>query len=240
MNLISLEFSLSADFHQNLATLKAFLHDLPEESIIVAPEMVLSGFCYTDIPSACDIMNQAMNELPLLLKKQILVFSGMVKENNHLVNRLVGLTSTGVLWHYDKHKLFPLGDELRHFSAGQKNQPRLFSYENLTIGVLICYELRFLSLWEELRGADVICVCALWGKERHSHFITLVQALALQLQCYVIASNGISEETQGESMIISPWNDKYYSDSNNKVCVPFNQHEILKSRRVFRLCEEKN
>ena len=76
----------------------------------------------------------------------------------------------------------------------------MYTCRGLKIGLLICFELRFVHLWESFRGADVILVPAFWAKTRESHFMTLLKALAITNQCYVIASN-TKDEANGSGVI---------------------------------------
>ncbi|USD37262.1 MULTISPECIES: carbon-nitrogen hydrolase family protein [Ferrimonas] len=81
------------------------------------------------------------------------------------------------------------------------------------IGVAVCYDLRFPELFRALAsaGADVVVVpSAFTQKTGAAHWRTLLQARALENQCYVVAANqagthGRGRQTWGHSMVVDPW-----------------------------------
>lgn len=128
--------------------------------------------------------------------------------------------------HYHKIHLFDalvtdqkgLYKESDTFIAGQDIQ--LFDYwldssVSVKVGLAICYDLRFPALFQTLRaqGADIILLPAAFTKVTgEAHWLPLLQARAIENQCYIIAANqgGLhpcGRETFGHSMIISPWGE---------------------------------
>lgn len=103
------------------------------------------------------------------------------------------------------------------FIAGQKIQ--LFDYqmetESVKVGLAICYDLRFPTLFQALRaqGAEIILVAAAFTKVTgEAHWLPLLQARAIENQCYIVAANqgGLhtcGRETFGHSLILSPWGE---------------------------------
>jgi nitrilase len=87
----------------------------------------------------------------------------------------------------------------------------------LTLGLTICYDLRFPELFLALRraGADVIFVPSAFTVETgRDHWEVLLRARAIETQCFVIAAAtagthhdaaGRPRETYGHSLIIDPW-----------------------------------
>lgn len=82
-----------------------------------------------------------------------------------------------------------------------------------TIGLSICYDLRFPELYRELvdKGATIITVPSAftWSTGRR-HWQMLLCARAVENLCFVIASNQGGQNTAqrrtwGQSMIIDPW-----------------------------------
>ena len=84
-----------------------------------------------------------------------------------------------------------------------------------TIGLSVCYDLRFGELYRELtaRGAEILTVPSAFtlttGKD---HWYPLLQARAIENQCYVLApaqhgrhdDRGL-RESYGHAMIVDPW-----------------------------------
>jgi predicted amidohydrolase len=83
------------------------------------------------------------------------------------------------------------------------------------LGLSICYDLRFPDLYQLLRqqGADVLLVPAAFTKVTgNAHWLALLQARAIENQCYVVAANQCgrhdgNRETWGHSVIIDPWGE---------------------------------
>jgi len=81
------------------------------------------------------------------------------------------------------------------------------------VGLSICYDLRFTSLYDRYRkqGVDIICVPASFtASTGRAHWEVLLRARAIENQCYVLAPNqagrdGKGVKTYGHSMIVDPW-----------------------------------
>jgi nitrilase len=82
-----------------------------------------------------------------------------------------------------------------------------------TLGVSICYDLRFPELYRTLAlaGADLLLVpAAFTAFTGAAHWHSLLRARAIENQCYVIAAaqsgrHNERRQTYGHSMIIDPW-----------------------------------
>jgi nitrilase len=87
----------------------------------------------------------------------------------------------------------------------------------LTLGLTICYDLRFPELFLALRraGAEVIFVPSAFTVETgRDHWEVLLRARAIETQCFIVAAAtcgthadaaGRPRETFGHSLIIDPW-----------------------------------
>ncbi|RRS09940.1 carbon-nitrogen hydrolase family protein [Pseudoalteromonas sp. J010] len=83
------------------------------------------------------------------------------------------------------------------------------------IGFSVCYDLRFASLYQAMRalGAELFLVpSAFTCATGAAHWQPLLQARAIENQCYVVAAaqSGNHEngrETYGHSLIVSPWGE---------------------------------
>jgi deaminated glutathione amidase len=82
-----------------------------------------------------------------------------------------------------------------------------------TIGMSICYDLRFPELYRELssKGADILCVpSAFTERTGRDHWEILLRARAIENLCFVIAPaqwgpHPSGRRTYGRSMIVDPW-----------------------------------
>jgi len=83
----------------------------------------------------------------------------------------------------------------------------------VTLGLTICYDLRFPELYRSLalRGAQVFCVpAAFTAYTGAAHWEVLLRARAVENGCFVIAPGQVGEhlpghECFGHSMIVDPW-----------------------------------
>jgi deaminated glutathione amidase len=84
-----------------------------------------------------------------------------------------------------------------------------------TIGLSICYDLRFPELfrWQVDRGAEILCVpAAFTATTGAAHWHALLRARAIECQAYVIAPGQVGQHddgglraTYGHSLIVDPW-----------------------------------
>jgi deaminated glutathione amidase len=78
-----------------------------------------------------------------------------------------------------------------------------------TIGMMICYDLRFpeLSRLLTLMGANILVAPSGWvqGEMKVEHWQTMVRARALENGCYVIAPAQVGNIYIGHSMVIDPF-----------------------------------
>ncbi|MFO8061260.1 MAG: carbon-nitrogen family hydrolase [Bacillota bacterium] len=113
-----------------------------------------------------------------------------------------------IIHRYSKVHLIHLMGEPANLIAG--DDCGTFSLGQWRAGVMICYDLRFPELARKLAldGAGVIFIPAQWPAPRIDHWIALVQARAIENQCYVVACNrvgvGGADRFPGHSMIVDP------------------------------------
>jgi deaminated glutathione amidase len=77
-----------------------------------------------------------------------------------------------------------------------------------TLALLVCYELRFPELMRmiALDGADVILLPAAWvvGPLKEQHWMTLVQARAIENTVFIAAANQTGTISTGRSLLVDP------------------------------------
>jgi nitrilase len=118
---------------------------------------------------------------------------------------------------YDKIHLFSFArgeesyDESRAILAG--NRVSRLETPDITLGLSICYDLRFPELYRALGQVDLILVpSAFVHTTGKAHWETLLRARAIENQCYVLApaQGGVHENgrrTWGHTMLIDPWGE---------------------------------
>lgn len=134
------------------------------------------------------------------------------------------------LAHYDKLHLFdidvPVNDdaspvsryrESDSYTHGRLDEKALTTFvvpdAQLTIGLTICYDLRFAELYRALaeQGAQLITVpSAFTAQTGQAHWHALLRARAIENQVYILAAaqggtHASGRQTYGHSLIIDPW-----------------------------------
>lgn len=199
-----------SDVEGNLRALEQELIGV-EADVVVLSEMFQTGFV-TDPKGVADdgVTLEWMKRMAMQLDTAI-VGSVAVHEGKECRNRLYFVKPDGASQHYDKHHLFSIGGETRHFTAGQERV--VVEWRGVRYLLAICYDLRF-PVWSRQRGDyDTIIYSALWPKPRRAVWRTLLRARAIENQAYVVGVNRIGAEPtglvySGDSAVIN-----YYGDA---------------------------
>lgn len=233
MNLVVLQMKTSKDFNQNLKSLKKLLLSCKEDSIILAPELVLCGFAYDMMQEASNFSIKALDELKELCSNKILAFTTINKKENAFYNTLYILHDKKIVHTQSKTKLFPLGKEDKYFLEAKEDEIKIIEIKGLKVAALICFELRFPKLWEKIKGADIILNPAMWGIKRKDHYETISKSLALVNQAYVLAANSANSNMAKGSAIISPFGELTKNDKKTILERKFDKNEIQKTRKYI-------
>jgi predicted amidohydrolase len=102
--------------------------------------------------------------------------------------------------------------ESEHEDAGDETVTTTLQ-DGTELGLAICYDLRFPTLFEELaqRGATVIALpSAFTERTTQDHWDVLIRARAIEQQAFVVAANQVGEHpggmrSGGRTMIVDPW-----------------------------------
>ena len=140
-------------------------------------------------------------------------------ENDRLVNRGFVIDGTGAIRaRYDKLHLFdvdlPTGESWRESAAYVAGNGAVVVDTPLgTLGLSICYDLRFPDLYRALSdaGATVLAVPAAFTRPTgQAHWHILLRARAIECAAFVIAAaqtgkHDDGRETYGHSLAVDPW-----------------------------------
>ena len=233
MNLIALQIKTSSSFEDNLIYLKNLINSCEEDSLILAPELALSGFCYERMQEASEFSVKAIEELKELSLNKIIALTFITKKNEKFFNTLYIFHNHNIIHTQSKVQLFPLGNELEYFNAGDEKDIKIIEINGIKIATLICFELRFPRLWEKVKGADIILNPAMWGLKRKDHYETISKSLALINQCFVIACNCADDNMAKGSAIISSFGNIIKDDSKEIIKTVFDPIEIEKTRKYI-------
>ena len=213
------------DKDANLRMLEAKIRQIAEKThLIVLPEMFSTGFSMQPERFAETMEGETVQWMRRLsnAKGAILTGSLIIEEHGSYFNRLVWMLPNGQAGYYDKRHCFTLAGEDKHYAAGSKRL--ITSVGGWRIHVQICYDLRF-PVWARQQvhaedGApateyDVLLNVANWPAKRSQAWKTLLQARAIENQCYVIGVNrvgtdGFGLEYDGDTTVADPLGEVLY------------------------------
>ena len=213
--------------------------------IVVLPEMFSTGFSMNPGKLAETMSGETLQWMKrvAIAKKVILTGSIIIKEGapsplefpgkakgrgearggEAYFNRLIWMLPDGQYGIYDKRHRFAFAGEDQHYTAGNKRL--IASVKGWKINLLVCYDLRF-PIWsrqtpppqEEVgKGPeyDLLIYVANWPERRNTAWKTLLQARAIENQCFVVGVNRIGKDGNdinhsGDSMIIDPLGEILY------------------------------
>jgi omega-amidase len=131
---------------------------------------------------------------------------------------------------YDKRHLFAYAGEDAEFSPGKKRF--IASVKGWKVCLQICYDLRF-PVWarNQINGDgqpeyDLLVYAANWPEKRSTAWKTLLQARAIENQCFVagvnrVGTDGNGHRYSGDSMLIDPMGEILYHNAEGEAMFTF-------------------
>ena len=231
--LCSLLFQTTSNYQKNLQTLLTLITDAKEGSIIVAPEVCLTGYDYDNFEAVAAFAPSAIEAIKRVSYNKIIIFTLIEERDREVFNFAKIFYNGNVVYERAKARLFRFGNEHKYMSEGSDKEFEIVKVAGVKIAVFICFELRFKELWQMAEGADVIAVPSWWGVARTENFKTLTNALAIMNQCYVVSSDSLNTECSKMSGIIKPNGE--VTRNGNKPCleVAFKTKDITLMRRYM-------
>lgn len=230
LKVASIQMVSSADLKENLATASRLIKAAADNGakLIALPEyFCLMGLKDTDKVNARENLGSGpiQEQLAALAKEhEIFLVAGTIplvaKDLNKVLNTTLVFDPNGLsIGRYDKIHLFGFQTKTERYQESETIEagdiPGIIkisaNQETWTLGLSICYDLRFPELYRALGQVDCHIIPAAFtyttGKD---HWEILLRARAIENQCYVLASaqGGIHQNqrrTWGHSMLIDPW-----------------------------------
>ena len=178
-----------------------------QTDLIVLPEMFTTGFSMNAEKVAEDMDGPTLNWLSAHANQLECAITGsfIVKEKGKFFNRLVFMQPDGKYSIYDKRHLFTLAKEHETFEPGQDRL--IVEWKGWKICPLICYDLRFPVWSRNTADFDLLIYVANWPETRALHWKSLLQARAIENQCYTIGVNRVGVDQKeliysGDSSLI--------------------------------------
>ena len=182
-------------------------------SLVLLPEMFSTGFSMNVAGIQEGAAAETQNFLAQLAQHfGVYVVGGLVTaaDDGYGYNQAAVFSPEGrELTRYTKMQPFSLGAETKHYHAG--DGPVFFTWQSLKVAPFICYDLRFPELFRAAvrsGSAQLLAVIANWPVTRIQHWITLLQARAIENQAYVAGVNRCGSDPKytynGRSVIVDP------------------------------------
>jgi len=217
------------DIAANLSMLEEKINSITTPThIVVLPEMFSTGFSMRPEALAETMDGDTIQWMKRLAaqKRVILTGSVIIEEGGQYYNRLVWMQPNGQYGYYDKRHLFAYAGEDQHYTPG--NQRLVASVNGWRILLTVCYDLRF-PVWarqqynEEGFEYDVMLCVANWPERRNHAWKTLLQARAIENQCYAVGVNRIGEDGNniyhsGDSLVADPLGEVLYHKAREADC----------------------
>lgn len=181
----------------NFNRLESLFESVEHSDLIVLPETFSTGFAFEIEGVAESSEGPALHWLKHIAAQKNTVVTGSVAvvQGDKRVNRLYWVTPQGEVAFYDKRHLFRMGNEHEYVIAGNKRQ--VFEVKGFRILPLICYDLRF-PVWSRNKNDyDAILCVANWPAARRGVWDLLLQARAIENQCFVMAVNRVGDDGRG-------------------------------------------
>jgi omega-amidase len=198
----------------NFAHVQALLGSQPieRESLVLLPEMFATGFSM-NIPGIAEDQRSPTEQFlaETARQKGVFLMGGIVAEGKHGCgrNEAVLFSPQGQLVvRYCKLQPFTLGGESDNYNPGERVV--VASWRGFSLSPFVCYDLRFPELFRAAvrRGANLFTVIANWPVARIQHWVTLLQARAIENQAYVAGVNRCGQDPKlkynGRSLIVNP------------------------------------
>lgn len=208
----------------------AAIHSMIDEGIAQGIKVFFLPECFYSIsdglaptPYLIDGENehyQAIKNIALTKQVALLGGSAATALGHQVINRNYNFNEAGdELVHYDKIHLFNCAlkdksiNEADIFTAG--TLPQILEYQDLKIGLGICFDLRFSKMAYDYRvlGANVLTYSSAFTVPTgRAHWHTLLRARAIENQCFVIAPaqwgrHNDRIQTYGHSLVVDPWGE---------------------------------
>lgn len=211
----------------NLSMLEEKINSIKEKTeIVILPEMFSTGFSMNPKELGETMNGTTVQWMKRIAKEKRIILTGsiIIEEDGNYYNRMLWVLPNGQIGKYDKRHRFAYAGEDEHFTAGTKRL--IASVKGWKLNLLVCYDLRF-PVWARqapVRGKDngdsspeydVLVYVANWPERRSQAWRTLLQARAIENQCYVVGVNRVGDDGNkhhyiGDSMVVDPMGDIAY------------------------------
>jgi len=190
--------------------------------VVVLPEMFSTGFSMAPERLAEPMDGDSVEWMAAMAEKHRCILTGslIIEEGGKYYNRMLWVQPDGGVGFYDKRHLFAYAHEDQHYTPGDTRM--IASVNGWRINLMVCYDLRF-PVWARNQGSeyDVLLYVANWPKARSLAWRTLLQARAIENQCYVVGVNRVGTDAKGneytgDSSVFGPLGETIWQQSDTE------------------------
>lgn len=224
--------------------------ELKPNELVLLPELWDTGYDLTRLSEIADRDGEtAQLFLSQLAKEyQVYISGGSIarQSDDKFFNTTYIVTPTGSIQvSYDKVHLFRLMQEEKFLHAG--SQLVQTTILGVPLSPFICYDLRFPEFLRKSANqkTELFLFSAQWPTVRIDHWKKLLQARAIENQCFVAAVNRVGEDPDnkfgGNSMIVDPLGNILLEldDSEGFGRKEINMQEVSDVRKGFPVFEDR-
>lgn len=238
------------DKFANLSMLGEKIRSIKEPAqLVILPEMFSTGFSMQPAKLAESMDGPSVQWMRTMAAEKKIVLTGslIVEEEGKYYNRLIWMLPNGQFGCYDKRHLFAFAGEDKCYAPGSKRL--IASVNGWRINLQVCYDLRF-PVWarqsahseDKAPEYDLLVYVANWPERRNHAWKTLLQARAIENQCYVAGVNRIGNDGNGiyhsgDSMVVDPLGEVLYTKAHeadiHRIVLEKSKLEEVRSRFPF-------
>ena len=224
--------------------------DLQPNELVTLPELWDTGYDLTRLTEIADTEGaNAQKFLTDLAKKYHVYISGgsIARQTaNQVFNTTYLVNPKGkVEVSYDKVHLFRLMDEEKYLQAGDHLAQAQIA--DFLVAPFICYDLRFPEWFRKSasQGTELFILSAQWPTPRIVQWTKLLQARAIENQCFVAAVNRVGSDPKndfgGYSIVVDPLGEilLQLDDREGFGRISIEQKQVVETRGLIPVFEDR-
>lgn len=231
----------------NRSHIEELIWDIEEEvNLIILPEMFSTSFSFSrDLAEPHNLHTFKWMLQMASLKQAAIIGSFLISEKGSFYNRCYCVQPDGTFQTYDKRHLFSLSKEKEFCTPGVSNP--IFNVKGWKIKPSICYDLRFPVWLRNHEKYDLLINIANWPSTRKDTWQTLLQARAIENQCFSIGVNRLGKDGnqldyKGESAVYTAEGSliNNLSQNNEIITTVLEQESLKETRQLFPFLQDQD
>jgi predicted amidohydrolase len=225
--------------------------ELNGAEFVLLTETFSTGFA-VDQPSFAEVTGGPSSQFLASMAKEHHIWIGgtcpelsATSADGRPANTFVVVSPDGIEYRYEKIHPFTFGGEDQHVRSGSEFVT--IEVGDLRVSLFVCYDLRFADeFWQRAKDTDVFLVPANWPESRSMHWLSLLQARAIENQTYVIGCNRVGQGGSlvysGDSRIFDPFGETLAQGTPHEECILYaevTRERVTEVREKFRFLQDR-